>query len=229
MQYSRIVLLAVATQLVCACASTGSNTSSSSHQTLSSPLSAFQPSKANPNQMVYQEPGVDLKQYHSVMIDPLLFVKRDESGKVIFLSAGAQNDIGNYFQQQLRRDLAQQGVQVSDQAGAGVARIQAAVTGLDLQKPDMKIRDLLPTKLAIDLTKKAVGKESYLVDVSSMTQLVDSTSNKLLVRAMNMRKESNKVTKDQALTLADLQEAIDDWCLVTSKQLAAHLAATGHS
>lgn len=227
MQYSRIVLLAVAAQLVCACASTGSS-STSSHQTLSSPLSAFQPSKVNPNQMVYQEPGADLKQYHSVMIDPLLFVKHEASGKVVFLSAGAQNDIGNYFQQQLRRNLAQQGVQISDQPGAGVARIQAAVTGLDLQKPDMKIRDLLPTKLAIDLTKKAVGKESYLVDVSSMTQLVDSTSNKLLVRAMNMRKESNKVTKDQALTLVDLQEAIDDWCLVTSKQLAAHLASNGH-
>ncbi len=227
MQYSRIVLLAVAAQLVCACASTGS--SSSSSQSLSSPMSAFQPSKANPNQMVYQEPGVDLKQYHSVMIDPLLFVKREASGKVVFLSAGTQNDVGNYFQQQLRRDLAQQGVQVSEQPGVGVARIQAAVTGLDLQKPDMKIRDLLPTKLAIDLTKKAVGKESYFVDVSSMTQLVDSKSNKLLVRAMNMRKESSKVTKDQALTLADLKEAIDAWCQVTSKQLATHLGATSHA
>ena len=225
MQYSRIVLLAVVAQLVCACASTGS----SSSQSLSSPMSAFQPSKANPNQMVYQEPGVDLKQYHSVMIDPLLFVKREASGKVVFLSAGTQNDVGNYFQQQLRRDLAQQGVQVSEQPGVGVARIQAAVTGLDLQKPDMKIRDLLPTKLAIDLTKKAVGKESYFVDVSSMTQLVDSKSNKLLVRAMNMRKESSKVTKDQALTLADLKEAIDAWCQVTSKQLATHLGATSHA
>ena len=228
MQYSRIVLLAVATQLVCACASTGSSSSSSSSQSLSSPMSAFQPSKANSNQMVYQEPGVDLKQYHSVMIDPLLFVKREASGKVVFLSAGVQNDVGNYYLQQLRRDLAQQGVQISEQPGVGVARIQAAVTGLDLQKPDMKIRDLLPTKLAIDLTKKAVGKESYFVDVSSMTQLVDSTSNQLLVRAMNMRKASTKVTSDQALTQADLQAAIDDWCLVTSKQLATHLGSTSH-
>ena len=124
--------------------------------------------------------------------------------------------------------MAQQGVQISEQPGVGVARIQAAVTGLDLQKPDMKIRDLFPTKLAIDLTKKAVGKESYFVDVSSMTQLVDSTSNQLLVRAMNMRKASTKVTSDQALTLADLQAAIDAWGLVTSKQLATHLGSTSH-
>ena len=226
MQYSRIVLLAVAMQLVCACARTGRTPSSS--QLLSSPMSAYEPSKANPNQMVYQEPGVDLTQYHSVMIDPLLFVKREASGKVVFLSAGVQNDVGNYYLQQLRRDLAQQGVQISEQPGVGVARIQAAVTGLDLQKPDMKIRDLFPTKLAIDLTKKAVGKESYFVDVSSMTQLVDSTSNQLLVRAMNMRKASTKVTSDQALTQADLQAAIDDWCLVTSKQLATHLGSTSH-
>nr|MBP9569211.1 hypothetical protein [Aeromonadaceae bacterium] len=70
--------------------------------------------------------------------------------------------------------------------------------------------------------------ESYFVDVSSMTQLVDSTSNQLLVRAMNMRKASTKVTSDQALTQADLQAAIDDWCLVTSKQLATHLGSTSH-
>ena len=37
---------------------------------LATSLKSFQPSKANPNQMVYQEPGTDLKKYHAVMIDP---------------------------------------------------------------------------------------------------------------------------------------------------------------
>ena len=104
-----------------------------------------------------------------------------------------------------------------------MARIQAAVTGLDLQRPDMKVRDLLPSKLAIDLTKQVVGKESYLLDVSSMTQLLDSQSGKLLVRAMNIRKDDDKVTKDQPLTLTELKPLIDDWCRITARQLATHM------
>lgn len=56
-----------------------------------------------------------------------------------------------------------------------------------------------------------------------MTQLVDSQGGKLLVRAMNMRKDKDKVTKDQTLTLQDIKELIDDWCQITAKQLAAHI------
>lgn len=191
--------------------------------TVSSPLDAFTPSKVNPNQLVYKEPGVDLAKYHAVMLEPLLFAKREANGEMVFLSAGAKNDINSYYQQQLRRELAKYGVTVSDKAGAGIATLQAAVTGLDLQRPDKKVRDLMPTKLAIDLTKKIVGKESYLLNVSSMTQLVDSQSEKLLVRAMNMRKDKDKVPKDHELTLVDVQALIDDWCQVTAKQLSAHL------
>ena len=212
---SRYLLLAATALLLSGCANRPTP--------LATSLKAFQPSQANPNQMVYQEPGTDLKQYHAVMIDPLLFAQHQENGKIVFLSAGAQNEIGNYFQQQLRHELAQQHIKVSEQAGEGVARIQAAVTGLDLQRPDMKVRDLLPSKLAIDLTKQVVGKESYLLDVSNMTQLLDSQSGKLLVRAMNIRKDDQKVTKDQPLTLAELKPLIDDWCRITAKQLATHM------
>ncbi len=215
---SRYLLLAATALLLSGCANRPTP--------LATSLKSFQPSKANPNQMVYQEPGTDLKKYHAVMIDPLLFAQHQESGKLIFLSAGDQNEIGNYFQQQLRHELAQQGVKVSEQAGVGVARIQAAVTGLDLQRPDMKVRDLLPSKLAIDLTKQVVGKESYLLDVSSMTQLLDSQSGKLLVRAMNIRKDDDKVTKDQPLTLTELKPLIDDWCRITARQLATHMAGS---
>ncbi len=209
------MLVAAGALLLSACASTPPH--------FSSPLDAFTPSKANPNQLVYKEPGVDLKKYHAVMLEPLLFAKREANGQMVFLSAGTQNDINAYYQQQLRRELAQNGVSVSDKPGEGVATIQAAVTGLDLQRPDMKIRDLLPTKLAIDVTKNVVGKEPYLLNVSSMTQLVDSQSGKLLVRAMNMRKDKDKVTKDQTLTLQDIKELIDDWCQITAKQLATHI------
>lgn len=188
-----------------------------------STLEDYQPSKANPQQLIHVEPGVSLEKYHKVMIDPLLFAQREKDGKVHFFSAGAQNEIGNYFQQQLRRELAKQNVVVSDKADADVVRLQATITGLDLEKPGMKVIDLLPAKLAIDLTKQAVGMEPYLLNITSMTQLVDSKSNKLLVRAVNMRPGDSKVTKNEEPTLADVKSAIDDWSKITASQLGSHL------
>ena len=220
MRHYHYMLVAAGTLFLSACASTPTH--------FSSPLFAFTPSKVNPNQLVYKEAGVDLKKYHAVTLEPLLFAKREDNGKMVFLSAGTQNDINTYYQQQLRRELAQNGVTVSDKPGEGIATIQAAVTGLDLQSPDLKVRDLLPTKLAIDVTKSVIGKEPYLLNVSSMTQLVDSQSGKLLVRAMNMRKDKEKVTKDQTLTLEDIKALIDDWCQVTAKQLATHITLSPH-
>ncbi len=38
-----------------------------------------------------------------------------------------------------------------------------------------------------------------------------------------MRKDKDKVTKDQTLTLQDIKELIDDWCQITAKQLATHI------
>lgn len=55
-----------------------------------------------------------------------------------------------------------------------------------------------------------------------MTNSFDSQSGKLLVRAMNIRKDDDKMTKDQPLTLTEPGPLIDDWCRIT-KQLATHM------
>lgn len=48
-----------------------------SHSLQAIPLTAFQQSESNPNQSIYKEPGVDLRQYNEVLLDPLQFIRQE--------------------------------------------------------------------------------------------------------------------------------------------------------
>ena len=73
MRITRLILLSTTALLLHGCA-----TQQPVYQpTLTaSTLEDYQPSKANPQQLIHVEPGVSLEKYHKVMIDPLLFADR---------------------------------------------------------------------------------------------------------------------------------------------------------
>ena len=48
---------------------------------------------------------------------------------------------------------------MATEPGPGVMRVQAAITNFDLTRPDPKLRDLLPAKIAINVTREVIGKE----------------------------------------------------------------------
>ncbi|WP_315636298.1 DUF3313 family protein, partial [Escherichia coli] len=90
--------------------------------------------------------GVDLRQYHQVLLDPLQFI-RQENGQWYLLTANEQNEIGRYYHATFQRELMSHGVKIASAPGPGVMRVQAAITNFDLTRPDPKLRDLLPAKI----------------------------------------------------------------------------------
>ena len=217
----KVVMVAVAAALLGGCAV--KNQVSYSLQSLQTvPLSAFQPSESNPNQRVYKEPGVDLRQYNEVLLDPLQFI-RQENGQWYLLTANEQNQIGRYYHDKFQSELIRHGVKITTAPGPGVMRIQAAVTNFDLTRPDPKLRDLLPAKIAINVTREVIGKEPYLLKVGSMAQLLDSQSGKLLVRVMDARESPDTTHKDSPITAEEMEKMIDQWAANRAKQLADNI------
>ena len=193
-----------------------------SHSLQAIPLTAFQQSESNPNQRIYKEPGVDLRQYHQVLLDPLQFI-RQENGQWYLLTANEQNEIGRYYHATFQRELMSQGVKMATEPGPGVMRVQAAITNFDLTRPDPKLRDLLPAKIAINVTREVIGKEPYLLKVGSMAQLLDSQNGKLLVRVMDARESPDTTHKDSPITASEMEKMIDQWAAGRAKQLADNL------
>ncbi|HEH9401886.1 TPA: DUF3313 domain-containing protein [Aeromonas sobria] len=217
----KVVMVAVAAALLGGCAV--KNQVSYSLQSLQTvPLSAFQPSESNPNQRVYKEPGVDLRQYNQVLLDPLQFI-RQENGQWYLLTANEQNQIGRYYHDKFQSELIRHGVKITTAPGPKVMRIQSAVTNFDLTRPDPKLRDLLPAKIAINVTREVIGKEPYLLKVGSMAQLLDSQSGKLLVRVMDARESPDTTHKDSPITAEEMEKMIDQWAANRAKQLADNI------
>ncbi|MFM9759133.1 DUF3313 domain-containing protein [Aeromonas dhakensis] len=193
-----------------------------SHSLQAIPLTAFQQSESNPNQRIYKEPGVDLRQYNEVLLDPLQFI-RQENGQWYLLTANEQNEIGRYYHATFQRELLNHGVKIATAPGPGVLRVQAAITNFDLTRPDPKLRDLLPAKIAINVTREVIGKEPYLLRVGSMAQLLDSQSGKLLVRVMDARETPDTTHKESPITAGEMAKMIDQWAAGRAKQLADNL------
>ena len=193
-----------------------------SHSLQAIPLTAFQQSESNPNQRIYKESGVDLRQYHQVLLDPLQFI-RQENGQWYLLTANEQNEIGRYYHATFQRELLNHGVRIATAPGPGVLRVQAAITNFDLTRPDPKLRDLLPAKIAINVTREVIGKEPCLLRVGSMAQLLDSQSGKLLVRVMDARESPDTAHKESPITAGEMAKMIDQWAAARAKQLADNL------
>lgn len=217
----KVVMVAVAAALLGGCA-VKDQVSYSLQSLQTVPLSAFQPSESNPNQRVYKEPGVDLRQYNEVLLDPLQFI-RQENGQWYLLTTSEQSQIGRYYHDKFQSELISHGVKIATVPGPGVMRIQAAITNFDLTRPDPKLRDLLPAKIAINVTREVIGKEPYLLKVGSMAQLLDSRSGKLLVRVMDARESPDTTHKDSPITAGEMEKMIDQWAASRAKQLADNL------
>ncbi len=165
---------------------------------------------------------MDLRQYNEVLLDPLQFI-RQENGQWYLLTANEQNEIGRYYHATFQRELINHGVKIATAPGPGVLRVQAAITNFDLTRPDPKLRDLLPAKIAINVTREVIGKEPYLLRVGSMAQLLDSQSGKLLVRVMDARESPDTTHKESPITAGEMAKMIDQWAAARAKQLADNL------
>ncbi|AVG17846.1 DUF3313 domain-containing protein [Chromobacterium vaccinii] len=187
------------------------------------PLDAFQPGKMVPGQRVYQKPGVDLKAYHSVLLEPLLFLRQADDGSWELLQAGDENAIAGYFHDRMQAELKAAGVEEALQPATGVTRLRVAVTGVSQDRPGVNAIDLLPVKAVFNLARLATGKEPYLLKIASMAQLEDAQDGGLLAGTVNLRQNEKNKTKEQPMTLDLIKPLIDEWCRQSARQLAAHL------
>lgn len=184
------------------------------------PLTAFKTSDENASQKLYVKPGVDLKQYSAVILEPLYFMRQEADGNWELLQSTEENKIAHYYQERMTEELKKVGIPVVDQPGEGVATIRAAVTGMALGRLGLKPLDVLPIKAVANLTRMAVGKEKYLVKIGSMAQMEDSESGDLLAGSVNLRKTQETTYKDSGMTKEVVDRLIDGWCKENAKLLA---------
>jgi hypothetical protein len=187
------------------------------------PHEAFHPSASNPNVFYYIAPKVDLRQYQSVLVAPLVILQQGAGDDWNALVTDSEDSAPSFFQSHLTTALQDKGLRVVTQPGPGVLRLQVAVTHVRQDHPGFSVTDVFPAKMVFNLARYALGKSPYIVKVSTMAELTDSRSGKLLAGGVGMRQDDKSGV--QPLSLSDLQTFMAGWSVQVADYMAKFMAA----
>src|SRR5690606_31056666 len=114
----------------------------------------------------------------------------------------------SYTDAQLKAS-AQKRLPLVDKPGPGVLVFRGAITAVDTSNSDLKPRELIPVALVIAGARTATGQRPKDTNLYFEAELIDSVTNKPVVRVV--RKGQGKVVTNaqQQVTVNDLKTVID--------------------
>lgn len=157
--------------------------------------------------MRWKSPEFTRENYSAVMIDRVIFYPAPSPGPQV--SSRTLEQIADYLTDALRRELGKK-VKVVETAGAGVLRMQPAITAVKVSTEGLSAKDIIPVHLLFTTVKTVAGKQTEQVVTAVEVRISDSVSGE--DRAAAKRKIEGKPLqgeKDQ-LTLGDYRQALDE-------------------
>jgi uncharacterized protein DUF3313 len=141
----------------------------------------------------YVKPGVDVKKYDKIMIDPVLIMKDGELDKdELDNYQKLANNAFVYLNQELGKDY--KIVQAPEMGGL---RIQMAIIDADTSKPVRNtLATFMPIGMGINLVKYgATGKQTGVGEITTEMKITDASTGELLGAALDRRVGGHKVSK----------------------------------
>jgi hypothetical protein len=169
--------------------------------------------------MAYTKPGLSLKGYDKLIIDPItLWADRTKGQRS--LSSGDRHAVVNYFHVVLHKKLAQD-YKIVHQAGPGVLRLRVAITDAKASNVTLDtISTIVPQMLLVSSVKELVtGTPSFVGSVAVEAELLDSATGERLAAAVDKR-TGQKDLMGVTSKWDDVDEACDYW----AEKMRARLA-----
>lgn len=158
----------------------------------------------------YTAPHVKRSNYHAVIVDPvLIYQTATENGITEEKIEKARVNIAESV-----KDIVKTQLPLTSKPGTGVARIQVAITGAQLEGEGFKPRNIIPVSAVIKLTSMATGLDNKTPVLMIETKTTDSLSGKLLrstvtiVKGDKFRQEVHSPEEFQAAAKIWVKEAI---------------------
>lgn len=137
--------------------------------------------------LAYRKPGLNLRDYNKVMLDPIKVWYRDDA-QYKGIDPNELKTLTDYFQQSLQKAL-QPAYPLVKQPGPGVLRVRIAITELKPTDTGMSVVTLVvPYAAVADVAAGGgTGSMSYLGDAAIEAEFRDSRSNELLAAYVDKR------------------------------------------
>lgn len=154
------------------------------------------------------DPTFDGKRYSGLIYKSIVYYPEARPSSQI----GRQvlDGLLSYTDAQLKAS-AQKRLPLVDKPGPGVLVFRGAITAVDTSNSDLKPRELIPVALVIAGARTATGQRPKDTNLYFEAELIDSVTNKPVVRVV--RKGQGKVVTNaqQQVTVNDLKTVIDNF------------------
>ena len=166
----------------------------------------------------YVDSGARWSQYRQVIVDPVVIVSSAESP----ISPAAQQQLANYFDAVLKEKLGTK-FQLTDRPGAGVMRIQVALTDARAATPVLRtITMAVPQARTLSTVGYlATGSFPFVGAAQGAAKVVDSQSGALLAAVADRQVGGGHIKTAAQWTLGDAANAINLWAERAANQLHA--------
>jgi hypothetical protein len=164
----------------------------------------------------YVAPGVNWQQYNAVMIDPVTFWDSASSS----VSPQTQQMLCEYLYNDLRQHLVKV-VQVVDEAGPGVIRLQVAITNATAATPVLRTASVVipQARLLNKVTELATGSYAFVGSARGEMKATDSVTGQILAEALGQQMGGNAVQTAATWQWQDAERVMDHWSTVVADKL----------
>ncbi|GJL69825.1 MAG: hypothetical protein NPIRA06_24600 [Nitrospirales bacterium] len=173
---------------------------------------SLRPSPDDSGAWSYRKPGVNFKDYNTIMLDPLVIFpsQHSEYGGLDGLTAWR---LALAFQESMSRALAG-GYEIVKDPGPGVLRLRAALTDVMLERPALASSvPLLPlaNDFLIQGAEKISGMNALEGEAAIEAEILDTQSQERLVAYVEQRMSSEVLLTREKDSLGPVLEIFDYW------------------
>lgn len=168
----------------------------------------FEPDADQKGAMVYRKPGVDLKSYTKIMIDPIeIWVAADSKYKGI--KPDDVKILADTFRQAFV-DALEPVYPVVSKPGPDVFGLRIAITNVYMTKKKRGLLGYTPAGLVVSAAVKTIGDNMSLQDAVIEIELLDSQTNERLGALVDQRSKTGK--KESSFgKLSAVQKGATSW------------------
>lgn len=174
--------------------------------------SGLQPSPDETGAWSYKKPGMNLKPYTKVMIDPLV-IWPSQNSLYQGINTGAMWQLAQAFHKRMVKHL-QDGYPIVQQPGPGVLRLRAALTDVTLIRPGIEAPGpLFPMvgEVMLQTSEKISGFKAMSGQAAIEAEILDSQTHERLAAYIEKRKSGEVLMTKDSQTLSPIITVFDYW------------------
>jgi hypothetical protein len=154
------------------------------------------------------KPGLDLNHYSSVLVEkPQFYPKPTPTDQV---SQKSLNDISDYLQQAMQRELAGR-LRIVTQPDADTLVLRSAITAVDVSAEGLKFYEVIPIALVLAAANTAAGTRDESTDIYVEMQALDGATSKPVAEIVRKGTGLSLENDSTQLTVKDLKPVLDAW------------------